>query len=560
MFSLLRASSRLTAVLLVFVIIAISTPVILSQPAKDVVFQEIPTLTPEEKIGVNVVEALNGEGEAFVVVALVPPPAAQTQPIDLAVLMAEIGEAQSRVLAGVGTADFAVKDTFQAVPALTGFLRSESGLSQLAAHPEVMGIDLDVGGQGDLDVSVPLIGADDQHTLGVTGDGVVVAVLDTGLDTDHSDLSGDLIHRACFLDNDGSINGVGLCPNGSDRQVGSGAAEDMAGHGTHVSGIITSDGVVSSVGAAPDAEIVAIKVLDDTPFSGIFYFFSEIVAALDYIIVNRPDVKVINMSLGTSALFAGDCDNSTAYNMAGAAAINTLRASGVIAFASSGNNSSGVNMTSPACLSNVISVGATNDSDVVAAFTNSNSVTDIMAPGVGIISDAIGNGTTSASGTSMASPHAAGCAALLIQSGEATTPAQIELRLETSTILVTDPTNGLTFPRIDCHPMAATPTPTNTASITPTPTASMTPTPSLTPSATAGTPLPPTITVTPDGSPTITLTPSATAGTPLPPTITVTPHGSPTVTPTTAVTPTSTSIPLPMFDLFLPLIIGDDNS
>ena len=107
-------------------------------------------------------------------------------------------------------------------------------------------------------------------------------------------------------------------------------------------------------------------------------------------------------------------------------------------------------MTSPACLSSVLSVGATNNSDVVAPFTNSNSSTDLMAPGVGVLSSAIGDSTFTASGTSMASPHAAGCAALLIASQEAVTPNQIEARLETSPVQVFNPKNGLTFPRIEC--------------------------------------------------------------------------------------------------------------
>jgi subtilisin family serine protease len=123
---------------------------------------------------------------------------------------------------------------------------------------------------------------------------------------------------------------------------------------------------------------------------------------------------------------------------------------GVIAFASAGNNGSGIAMTAPACLSNVVSVGATNNLDVVAAFSNSNATTDIFAPGVSIVSDSRFGGTATASGTSMASPHAAGCAALLIDSGEALTPAAIETRLKTSPVSVTDATNGLSFPRIDC--------------------------------------------------------------------------------------------------------------
>jgi hypothetical protein len=163
------------------------------------------------------------------------------------------------------------------------------------------------------------------------------------------------------------------------------------------------------------------------------------------------------MSIGTNALYAGDCDNSTAFNMAGAAAINTLRANGVTAFASAGNNGSSTQMTSPACLSNVISVGATDNADNVWVDTNSNASTDIFAPGVGVLSSDLANDTIVADGTSMASPHAAGCAALLIETAEAVTPNQIEARLETSTFQVTDPGNNLTFPRIDCRPAANDP-------------------------------------------------------------------------------------------------------
>jgi subtilisin family serine protease len=197
-----------------------------------------------------------------------------------------------------------------------------------------------------------------------------------------------------------------------------------------------------------------IKVLDNCTLSGCFNAFSEIVAALDYIIDNNATlgVGVINMSLGTSGLFTGDCDESTSFNMAGAYAINTLRNMGVTAFAASGNNGSGTQMTSPACLSNVISVGSSDNADIVAGTSNSNASTDIFAPGVNITSLSRLGGTLTGSGTSAASPHAAGCAALLIASGVATTPAAIEARLETSPFQVTDPDNGLMFPRIDCRP------------------------------------------------------------------------------------------------------------
>lgn len=409
------------------------------------------------KVGPGVLEAVRAGG-AQVVIALAEPAVFSAAPTALPQVRAAVAAVQDSVLGAMKAADYQPRLRYQAVPALAGTVLTEAGLNQLAAHPSVIRIDLDAGGTGHLNVSVPLIGADQWHAQGNTAENVVVAVLDTGIDTDNADLADDLIYQACFLDFDGAINGTGQCPNGSDRQFGAGAAEDGAGHGTHVSGIITSGGVNASVGVAPGADIVAIKVLNNSGFAGLFNYFSEIVAALDYVLNNRPDVKVINMSLGTSALFSGDCDNATSFNIAGAAAINALRANGVIAFASAGNNGigpnngSGTQMTSPACLSNVIAVGATDDFDNVASFSNSNASTDLMAPGSGIVSSAIGDSTVSASGTSMASPHAAGCAALLIAAGAATTPDAIETWLESSPITVTDATNGLSFPRLDCTP------------------------------------------------------------------------------------------------------------
>lgn len=410
---------------------------------------QIPLLG-KEKIGPGVVETLRLDGEVRVVIALVEPSSAGMKSLNLNKVRNDISILQDAVISSLDSSDFSITHKYQAVPALSGNLITESGLYKLAANPYVVKIDLDVGGTGSLATSVPLIGADTWHGAGNMGNGVVIAVLDSGLDTDHSDLAPALIHQECFLDDDGVIDGNGLCPNGSDRQSGSGSAEDDAGHGTHVTGIIASRGNQSSVGVAPGVSIVAIKVTAGPSFSGTFYYFSEIVAALDFIINNRPDVQIINMSLVTYAQFSGDCDNTTSWNMAGAAAINTLRSLGVISFASSGNSGSGTLMSSPACLRNVISVGATDNNDTVASFTSSNSSTDITAPGVGILSSAMGNGTTTASGTSMASPHAAGCAALFIASHEAVTPDQIETRLKTSPVQVVDAKNGLTFPRIDC--------------------------------------------------------------------------------------------------------------
>lgn len=400
-------------------------------------------------VGAGVAAAVD-DGPALVVVALDVPAADGGG----GAAVAAIADAQDSVVDTLPADSVEGVVTFEHVPAMAIEVTDPRAIAALEAHPDVAKVDLDVGGTGSLAQTVPLTDTDERHLAGNLGDGIVVAVLDSGLDTDHPDLVNDvmLASQACFGFN-GSGAGFGFCPDGSDSQTGSGAAEDDAGHGSHVAGIISSDGVVGAPGFAPGSELLALKITDNCNFSGCFYSFTlNVVAALDYIIANpQLGVDVINMSVGTGATFAGDCDNATSWTMAGAAAINTLRASGVIAFASAGNNFSSTNMTAPACLSNVIAVGASDDSDVAAVFTNVSTTTDIFGPGVGVLSSAIGGGTTSASGTSMASPSAAGCAALLIESGTATTPAAIEARLETSSTTVLA-ANGSTYPRFDCSP------------------------------------------------------------------------------------------------------------
>lgn len=419
----------------------------------------------EERIGPGVLDEIRAGRNPRIVVALNVPEIEPTTaddatapeelrvPPGLARLKSNVANAQRSAIGRAKREALVALRQFETVPAFAANINSEDAIRAIASDPNVRRIDLDVGGTGQLASSVRVIGANERYEVGNRGQGVVVAILDSGIDTDHPDLADAVVHQACFGNPDGP-DGVGFCPNGSDRQFGPGAAEDDAGHGTFVSGIVASNGIVSAPGVAPAASIVAIKVTDNCTISGCFYAFSEIVAALNYIIANNATLKVraINMSFGTNELFAGACDNAKAFTMAAAAAINTLRTMGVIAFAAAGNDGSGTMMRAPACLSNVVSVGASDDFDVVATFSNSNATTDVFAPGVAITSDFFGGGTfTSATGgTSAASPHAVGCAALLIDSGEALTPGAIETRLETSPFRVTDPTNGLSFPRIDC--------------------------------------------------------------------------------------------------------------
>ena len=369
-----------------------------------------------------------------------------------------IAAAQDQLLATLGTADFTLRRRFVAVPALAGDL-TEAGARGLAAVTGVARVDLDEGGSAGMVQSLPLVNGDDMHAHSYTGAGATVAVLDSGVNRIHADLSDALDGEACFCS-----GGTGCCPAGGATQIGPGAAADNNGHGTNVSGIVVSNGTVAPRGMAPDAKLVAIKVLDA---NNSFCCSSDVVAGLDWIIANRPDVDVVNMSLGTSALFTGSCDNVNAFTMAYASAINTLRTNGVITFVSAGNNGSGTQMNAPACVANSVSIGAVWDAnlgprtflgctdaataaDQVTCFSNSNSTTDLFAPGAFVTSAGISGMTSTYGGTSQASPNAAGCAALMKGAVPGISPADIESAMESFGPLVTDATNGLQFHRLDC--------------------------------------------------------------------------------------------------------------
>lgn len=331
------------------------------------------------------------------------------------------------------------------VPAFAARLSSLTQLRSLERQPDVLRIDLDGGGGTGATDTATIIGADKLHQQHITGSGVTVAVLDSGVDKTHPDLVGSVVREACFGEN---FSG-GFCPNGTTRQTGAGAAADDAGHGTHVTGIIRSTGHVAPIGVAPATKIVAIKVTDGSSFSGRFYAFSEITAALDYIAAHPEfGVRVVNMSLVTDANFSGNCDDATSWLMAGASAVANLRNAGVEVVASSGNGSLTNAMTAPACLSGVLSVAASDSSDAMASFSDTSATTDLVAPGVAVVSDAIGGGTITASGTSMASPAVAGCVALLRQAKPKMPNGTFEVALKTTGTAIKR--GKRTFPRINC--------------------------------------------------------------------------------------------------------------
>jgi subtilisin family serine protease len=341
-----------------------------------------------------------------------------------------------------------------AVAAVPG-VASAAGVGRLAADPAVVRVGLDLGGHGGGAPDLSLIHADVAHGQGLTGRGVNVAVLDSGVDETHPDLRSSIVAEHCF--------GTTVCRGGARELGGPGSAADDNGHGTNVAGIVTSDGTRAPIGVAPGAGLVAVKVLDA---QNRFDSTSDIVSALNWVATARPDVRVVNMSLGTDRPYAGRCDTADASTRALASVVATLRARGTLVFASSMNNRSTTTMAAPACIAGVVSVGAVyarrvpsffvfgcSDpapaADRVACFSDSDSALDLLGPGALVVSTGRGGGVSTYTGTSQASPHAAGAAALLLEAEPSLSAGALERLLKATGRPVTDPRNGMIVPRID---------------------------------------------------------------------------------------------------------------
>ncbi len=245
-----------------------------------------------------------------------------------------------------------------------------------------------------------------------TGTGVVVAVLDTGLRT-------------------GGDDGINCVTKPIDIVNGDNDPVDGDGHGTHVSGTIaqkTNNGVACA-GMAYGACIMPVKVLDDSGSGS----FADIAEGIYYAVTNGA--KVINMSLGIAARY--NVTNDPVMDPA----LDAAYAAGVTVVCASGNDGSRKNVGYPAIYPTCIAVGATRYDNTRASYSNAGKGLDIMAPGGDTTVDQNGDGYGDGilqetyysgawgyyffEGTSMASPHVAAVAALVIAKGVATTPDQV---------------------------------------------------------------------------------------------------------------------------------------
>jgi len=233
------------------------------------------------------------------------------------------------------------------------------------------------------------------------GNGVHVYVADTGIRTSHAEFGSRAIPTLEVVG-----NGVVECDGDSN------CAQDIQGHGTHCAGTIGG----AHYGVTKGATIHAVKVLSDSGYGS----FSWFVEALDWVVTNGQRPAVFSASLGAQANI-GFVE----------AAIDRATAAGVVVVVAAGNNAMDACGFSPAHAGSAITVGATRWDDTRAWYSNHGSCLDIFAPGSSIASAAVSSDTASAtmSGTSMACPHVAGAAALILQQNESLTPTQVAERL-----------------------------------------------------------------------------------------------------------------------------------
>ncbi|GBF05257.1 peptidase S8/S53 subtilisin kexin sedolisin [Deinococcus aerius] len=229
---------------------------------------------------------------------------------------------------------------------------------------------------------------DGNYTYTTTASNVTAYIIDTGINTSHTDFGG----RAVWGTN----------------QTGDGNNSDCQGHGTHVAGTVGG----STWGVAKGVKLVAVKVLDCSG-SGTN---SGVIAGINWAVSNKTGPAVANMSLGGGASQAVDD------------AVNNAASKNLVMAVAAGNENQNACNVSPARAANAITVGATTRTDSRdTGYSNYGSCLDIFAPGTGITSAWIGSttATNTISGTSMATPHVAGAAALILANNPSYTTAQV---------------------------------------------------------------------------------------------------------------------------------------
>ncbi|MGW1884812.1 S8 family serine peptidase [Streptomyces sp. NPDC001970] len=314
-------------------------------------------------------------------------------------------------------------DTVRSLPSIGGVaMKAEPGIlwdtvatTRRAFSGGIEKIWLDGRVEADMAESNAQIGTPDAWEAGLTGQGVKVAVLDTGVDAGHPDLAGRVGESKSFIEG---------------QEVA-----DRHGHGTHVASTVGGSGAGSDgreKGVAPGADLAVGKVLDDAGSGS----ESQIIAGMEWA-AKDIDAKIVSMSLGSRELSDGTDPM--------AEAVNALSAqTGALFVIAAGNAGAPGSLGSPGTADSALTIGAVDSADEAAYFTSQGPrhgdhalKPDLSAPGVGILAArsqlSSGSGLyTAMSGTSMATPHVAGVAALLAEEHPDWTGAQLKEALMSS--------------------------------------------------------------------------------------------------------------------------------
>lgn len=288
---------------------------------------------------------------------------------------------------------------------------------------------------------------DDPSVAYIEPDGemhAIAQILPWGIDKIAADLSstqagngsGAITNVNVYVIDTGIFNHPDLNRNGHVNFAG-GKNDDCHGHGTHVAGTVSArDNSIDVVGAAPGAKLTGVKVLGCNGSGST----SGVIKGIDWVTANASEPAVANMSLGGSVSQALDD------------AVKRSAASGVFYALAAGNSGANACNSSPAragTTNGIMTVAATDSADREASWSNYGSCVDIWAPGVSILSTRRGGGTTTMSGTSMASPHVAGGGALYLSTHPGASPSSVETALKNAATTTTNKSkDGRTITRL----------------------------------------------------------------------------------------------------------------
>ena len=418
-------------------------------------------------LGTSVAAAALPPGRHEVIVALVPPAGSAAADLPVEAVLAQqqaLLDELAAAVAGQPGLEFSPGRRFRTLLALSGEANL-AAVGWLLESPRVAGVMKDFTVRASLSESAPLSGAPRlREAAGVTGEGVAVAVVDTGIDYTHPAFGG------CDAPGRGAgcrvVAGYDFVDDEADPM-------DPVGHGTQVAGVIAGAAAEGcAAGVAPGAAVVALRVLDASGGAR----FSDVVAALDWVYEHGDahGVRIVALSLATAETFASAalCDFDLV-----AAALHRLAARGLLVVAAAGGSGDAGGLSFPACASGVLSVGAVYDSDLpgrfehclaetaggctrscadldprraqVACFSNGGADLDLVAPGEPITAASPGGACATGAGTSLAAGHVAGVAALLWAEDAERTRDEIVERLRRGGVLGTDHRSGLAVVRLD---------------------------------------------------------------------------------------------------------------